>query len=308
MGEDEKRDEEHKLRDASRRKQGREGNTETASAPGPAMLIAGAGANKPEAAGPDAAAAATAAAAAKKRAAAAAAEKKRLEWCRREYVDAKDCDKWVANELGQGLKKADQERDREDAERDREDELRDAERDREDKERDEEERKHDASAPGPVMLFAGAGANTPENAEWMNDLTAEQRAKLKSDLAYLDKKSKKEQEIASQDGPKASEMMRKEYVRKAAHVVTEYKKKAAANQDAKKRAAATESAKSVPDVAPKVSSTKEMPKKADSQPQEAAERDAKKSSAEAQPAKSVPDVSPKVSKTHSMPKTTDSQP
>merc|ERR1711920_1197286 len=121
---------EHKLRDASRQKQGREGNTETASAPGPAMLIAGAGANKPEAAGPDAAAAATAAAAAKKRAAAAAAEKKRLEWCRREYVDAKDCDKWVANELGQGLKKADQERDREDAERDREDELRDAERDR----------------------------------------------------------------------------------------------------------------------------------------------------------------------------------
>merc|ERR1711920_614035 len=111
---------EHKLRDASRQKQGREGNTETASAPGPAMLIAGAGANKPEAAGPDAAAAATA----------AAAEKKRLEWCRREYVDAKDCDKWVANELGQGLKKADQERDREDAERDREDELRDAERDR----------------------------------------------------------------------------------------------------------------------------------------------------------------------------------
>merc|ERR1711920_926497 len=161
MGEDEKRDEEHKLRDASRRKQGRKGNTETASAPGPAMLIAGAGANKPEAAGPDAAAAATAAAAAKKRAAAAAAEKKRLEWCRREYVDAKDCDKWVANELGQGLKKADHERDREDAERDREDELRYAERDREDKERDEEERKHDASAPGPVMLFAGAGANTP---------------------------------------------------------------------------------------------------------------------------------------------------
>merc|ERR1711972_532375 len=259
---------------------------EPAKSAGPVMLFAGAGANTPEAAGPDAAAAAAAAAAAKKRA--AAAEKKRLEWCRREYVDAKDCDKWVANELGQGLKKADQERDREDAERDREDELRDAERDREDKERDEEERKRDARAPVPAMLFAGAGANTPENAEWMNDLTAEQRAKLKSDLAYLDKKSKKEQEIASQDGPKASEMMRKEYVRKAAHVVTE----------SKKRAAATESAKSVPDVAPKVSSTKDMPKKADSQPQEAAKRDAKKSSAEAQPAKSVPDVSPKVSKTH----------
>merc|ERR1712187_689475 len=52
----------------------------------------------------------------------------------------------------------------------------------------------------------------------------------------------------------------------------------------------------------------DMPKKADSQPQEAANRDAKKSSAEAEPAKSVPDVSPKVSKTHSVPKTTDSQP
>merc|ERR1711972_385263 len=180
--EDAERDREDELRDAERDREDKERDEEerkhVASAPGPVMLFAGAGANTPEAAGPDAAAAAAAAAAAKKRAAAAAAEKKRLEWCRREYVDAKDCDKWVANELGQGLKKADQERDREDAERDREDELRDAERDREDKERDEEERKRDARAPVPAMLFAGAGANTPENAEWMNDLTAEQRAKL----------------------------------------------------------------------------------------------------------------------------------
>merc|ERR1712190_685458 len=252
-------------------------------------------------------------------AAAAAAEKKRLEWCRREYVDAKECDKWVANELGQGLKKADQERDREDAERDREDKERDEEERKRDAERDGkksliDKKGSDAAPPTQVSLFSlmlAADAGAPEKKQtsgWMNDLTGEQRAKLRSDLAYLDKKSRKEQEMASQDGPKASEIMRKEYVRKAAHVVTEYKKKAAANQDAKKRAAAAESAKSVPDVAPKVSNTKDMLKKADSQPQEAANRAAKKSSAEAEPAKSVPDVSPKVSKTHSMPKTTDSQP
>merc|ERR1712151_986606 len=249
--------------------------------------------------------------------------KKRLEGCRREYVDAKDCDKWVANELGQGLKKADQERDREDAERDREDELRDAERDREDKERDEEERERDAERDGKnsltdkkgshaapptqislfsLMLAADAGApEKKQTSEWMNDLTAEQRAKLRSDLAYLDKESKKEQEIASQDGPKASEIMRKEYVRKAAHVVTEYKKKAAANQDAKKRAAAAESAKSVPDVSPKVSKTHSMPKTTDSQPE--ASQDAKNSAdSEAESAKSEADVAPRVAKTQGLPK------
>merc|ERR1719330_2066989 len=83
-------------------------------------LFAGTGASAPDATGP----AAGAAAAAK-----AAAAEKRLQWCRREYVDPKDCDKWVANELG---------KDREDAERDREDKLRNVEHDREDKRRDEE--------------------------------------------------------------------------------------------------------------------------------------------------------------------------
>merc|ERR1712217_483308 len=78
--------------------------------------------------------------------------------------------------------------------------------------------------------------------------------------------SKKEQEIASQDGPKASEIMRKEYVRKAAHVVTEYKKKAAANQDAKKRSdSEAESDKSEADVAPRVAKTQGLPKQTDSQ-------------------------------------------
>merc|ERR1719230_1674715 len=114
-------------------------------------LFAGAGASAPNATSPAAAGAA----------AAAAAAKQRLEWCRREYVDAKDCDKWVANELGQGLKKADQERDREDAERDREEELRDAERDKEDKKRDEEDKKAAALLAVPYALFAETGASAP---------------------------------------------------------------------------------------------------------------------------------------------------
>merc|ERR1711972_7716 len=137
--------------------------------------------------------------------------KKRLEWCRREYVDAKDCDKWVANELGQGLKKADQERDREDAERDEEDKMRDAERDGKGSHIDM--KGVDAAPPTQMSLWSlvlAATDGAPEKKDsngWMKDLTAEQRAKLKSDLAHLDKLSKKEQEIASQDGPRASEIM-----------------------------------------------------------------------------------------------------
>jgi len=159
-----------------------------------------------------------------------------------------------------------------------------------------------------VLAAADGAPEKKDSNDWMNDLTAEQRAKLKSDLAHLDRKSKKEQEIASQDGPGASEFMRQEYVRKAAHVLTQYKKMAAANRHAKKGVAETVSAKSVPHVAPTVSKTKGMPKTTDSQPQEAAHRDAKKSAAEAESTKSVPNVTSKVSKTQGMLKTSDSQP
>merc|ERR1711879_374865 len=101
----------------------------------------------------------------------------------------------------------------------------------------------DAASPTPMSLLSlvlAADDGAPEKKDsnnWRNDLTVEQQAKLKSELARLDKKSKKEQEIASQDGPRASEIMRQEYVRKAAHVLTKYKKKAAASQDVKESAA-----------------------------------------------------------------------
>jgi len=150
-----------------------------------------------------------------------------------------------------------------------------------------------------LVLAADAGA--PEKKEsngWMNDLTAEQRAKLKRDLAHLDKKSKKEQAIASRDGPGASETMRQEYVRKAAHVLKDYKKKAVANRGAKRSAASeAESAKSVSDGAPDVTKSQGTPKETDSQPEGTANRDAKKSAAsEAESAERVPDVASRVAK------------
>jgi len=121
-----------------------------------------------------------------------------------------------------------------------------------------------------LVLAADNGATEKKDSNnWMNDLTVEQRAKLKTELARLDKKSKKEQEIASQDGPGASEIMRQEYVRKAAHVLTKYKKKAAASQDVKESAATeAEPAESELDVAPTVVKTQSMREDIGSQPED----------------------------------------
>merc|ERR1712066_79756 len=71
---------------------------------------------------------------------AAADKQSRAAWCHRQYVNAKDCDKWVANECEWNLEEEDKKRDREDAKRDQqrdtEDRLRDAKRDQEDQQRD----------------------------------------------------------------------------------------------------------------------------------------------------------------------------
>merc|ERR1712190_548184 len=67
---------------------------------------------------------------------AAADKQSRAAWCHRQYVNAKDCDKWVANECEWNLEEEDKERNREDEERDREDAKRDQQRDRADKLRD----------------------------------------------------------------------------------------------------------------------------------------------------------------------------
>merc|ERR1712187_442917 len=52
---------------------------------------------------------------------AAADKQSRAAWCHRQYVNAKDCDKWVANECEWNLEEEDKEMDREDEARDRED-------------------------------------------------------------------------------------------------------------------------------------------------------------------------------------------
>merc|ERR550532_371238 len=144
------------------------------------------------------------------------AAREKVEWCHREYVSAKDCDEWVANQLARRVaRKADEERRREE------------------RRADEEARRAgdegDAAVMLPTLLFSadnGNGTVAPD--AWMKTLTVGQRHALQIKLAKLAKKSKKEQAIASQDGNAAVKIMRQEYLDKAARVIAEYKKKAAA--------------------------------------------------------------------------------
>jgi hypothetical protein len=162
----------------------------------------------------------------------AADKQERAAWCHRQYVEAKECDKWVANECEWTL---------------------------------EELRRKEVVSPAslPTMLLAAAGesADTKSEDAWMNKLTADEKSALQHELSWLDKKSQKEQALALKDGRGAAEFMRKEYVRKAADTIATYKKRAAANQTAKKQAAekaqaASEaSAKDAKKVAEKAEST-----------------------------------------------------
>merc|ERR550532_1252501 len=76
---------------------------------------------------------------------AAGAAREKAEWCHREYVSAKDCDEWVADQLARRVaRKADEERRQE--ERRADEEARRAAR-KADEERQQEGHAHDAGAP-----------------------------------------------------------------------------------------------------------------------------------------------------------------
>jgi len=108
---------------------------------------------------------------------AAADKQSRAAWCHRQYVNAKDCDKWVANECEWNLEEEDKKRDREDAkrdqQRDREDKLRDANRDQKEvatpaaaaNDADTASAKTSKEDPSatPQVLSLAAGGNLLEN-------------------------------------------------------------------------------------------------------------------------------------------------
>jgi len=163
---------------------------------------------------------------------AADAAREKAEWCHREYVSAKDCDKWVADQLARRAARKENDARRHEEQR-ADDEARRAGND------------NDATEMLPTLLFsANEGDDAVAPNAWMQNLTAGQRHALRSKLAWLARKSKKEQSIASQDGGAAVESMRQEYLGKAKNVMADYKKKAAAAAAAA-AAKAGESAKEI---------------------------------------------------------------
>lgn len=74
-----------------------------------------------------------------------------------------------------------------------------------------------------ALLVVGACAGSAAD-DWKQSLSASDREHLESSIAHLQKKSRKEQDIASQDGPDAQAFFKKEYETKIAHLVEEYKK------------------------------------------------------------------------------------
>jgi len=83
--------------------------------------------------------------------------------------------------------------------------------------------KDDETPPGALLLLAEADAD-----DWKEGLSPKQLSDLKHDLAHLHKKSQKEQALAAKDSPEAQQFMKQEYIRKIAHLLKAYKKKAEA--------------------------------------------------------------------------------
>merc|ERR1740122_257499 len=74
------------------------------------------------------------------------AAREKAEWCHREYVSAKDCDEWVADQLARRVaRKADEERRRE--ERRADEEARRAARKADEERQREGQHAHEAGAP-----------------------------------------------------------------------------------------------------------------------------------------------------------------
>jgi len=83
-----------------------------------------------------------------------------------------------------------------------------------------------------IALIIAVASGDSATDDWKQSLTAEQRASLEKGLAWLQKKSQKEQAIASQDGPKAQAFFVREYDGKAQDLLQLYQKKAAAAANA----------------------------------------------------------------------------
>jgi len=83
-----------------------------------------------------------------------------------------------------------------------------------------------------IALLIAVACGDSATDDWKQSLTAEQRASLEKGLAWLQKKSQKEQAIASQDGPKAQAFFVREYDGKAQDLLQLYQKKAAAAANA----------------------------------------------------------------------------
>merc|ERR1719464_2095511 len=89
--------------------------------------------------------------------------REKAEWCRREYVSAKDCDEWVAGQLARrAARKADEKRRRE--ERSADEEARRAARKADEERRREGQHAHEAGAPRDTTgKTAGDSKSLPES-------------------------------------------------------------------------------------------------------------------------------------------------
>merc|ERR1719277_682244 len=78
--------------------------------------------------------------------------------------------------------------------------------------------------------------------EWKQSLSAQERENLESGIVKLQKKSQKEQDTASEDGPEAQTFFKEEYERKIANLVKKYKKMAEKDTVSEKASAESQTA------------------------------------------------------------------
>jgi len=91
----------------------------------------------------------------------------------------------------------------------------------------------DASASDPLLMLAtdnSAGADSDE--DWEAKLSKEDRDTLDKLISKLHKASKKEVDLAAEDGDGEQNFFRKEYASKIGHVLKDFKQKAEQNNDA----------------------------------------------------------------------------
>merc|ERR1719210_1935907 len=143
---------------------------------------------------------------------AATAAKEKAAWCHREYVSAKDCDKWVADQLARrAARRADEERRRE--ERRADEDARRAARKADEERRQEELQVH----AGPLMMLAALpGGDQNTSADTQNSSQAANAAKEKAAWCHREYVSAKDcdtwvaDQLARRAARKAEEERRRE--------------------------------------------------------------------------------------------------